>query len=238
MTQVPADAELAEPGPTGRPPTDRGHSDRWPALDGLRAVAVYLVVAFHAGIGRFDGGFIGVDVFFVLSGFLITRLLIVEHDDRGSIDLVGFYARRARRLLPAAWTAIVATAAVYVLVATPFEREEVVRDARSSVFYVANWNFIDRSQDYFAESVSSSPFLHLWSLAVEEQFYVIWPLCVLGLVALRRRSSLGSTGLVVALTLAGRGTPRRSPIAICCAPTTAPTPGPTSCSPARRSRSS
>ena len=177
--------------------------ERWAALDGLRAIAVYLVVAFHAGLGRFEGGFIGVDVFFVLSGFLITRLLIEEHDGHDSIDLFGFYARRARRLLPAAWLAIVGTSAMYVLVATPFERASVVRDARSAIFYVANWNFIERSEDYFGESIESSPFLHLWSLAVEEQFYLVWPLCVLAVIAVRRRSHGAAITVVGILAMVG-----------------------------------
>ena len=114
MSSAPAVADIAGT-------TQRG--DHWAALDGLRALAVYLVVAFHAGLGQFDGGFIGVDVFFVLSGFLITRLLLDEHDHRGSVELVGLYARRARRLLPAALSSIIGESAMYVLVATPFERE-------------------------------------------------------------------------------------------------------------------
>ena len=184
------------PGPAR---TDR----RIDALDGLRAVAVYLVVAFHAGLTRFEGGFIGVDVFFVLSGFLITRLLLVEHIDHGRIDLPQFYARRVRRLLPASWIAIVITSVLYVGVATPFEREAVVGDARASLFYVANWNFIRKGQDYFAESIESSPFLHLWSLAVEEQFYIVWPLVMLGVLAIWRRSARLAAGLVIGASLLG-----------------------------------
>jgi peptidoglycan/LPS O-acetylase OafA/YrhL len=156
---------------------------RLPALDGLRAIAVYLVVFFHSGVARFESGFIGVDVFFVLSGFLITKLLIVERVRSGRIGLLGFYARRIRRLLPAAWVAIAATCVLWVAFSSPIERTAVLRDARSAAFYVANWNFIDKGQDYFADSLDSSPFLHLWSLAVEEQFYLVWPLVMLGLLA-------------------------------------------------------
>ena len=182
------------------PPAAHGRID---ALDGLRAIAVYLVVAFHAGLTRFEGGFIGVDVFFVLSGFLITRLLLVEHADSGRLDLPQFYARRVRRLLPASWIAIVTTSVVYLAVATPFEREAVVDDARASIFYVANWNFIREGQDYFAESIESSPFLHLWSLAVEEQFYIVWPLVMLGVLAIWRRSTRLATGLVIGSAVCG-----------------------------------
>jgi peptidoglycan/LPS O-acetylase OafA/YrhL len=180
--------------------------DRLPALDGLRAVAVYLVVLFHAGVARFSGGFIGVDVFFVLSGFLITRLLINEYVERGGIGLLAFYGRRIRRLLPAAWVAIVVTSVLYAAFASPLERRAVLGDARAAIFYVANWRFIGKGQDYFADALESSPFLHLWSLAVEEQFYLLWPLLMLGLLAVWGRSQLGVRVVTIALgvsTIAG-----------------------------------
>lgn len=170
---------------------------RIPALDGMRAIAVYLVVAFHAGIARFEGGFIGVDVFFVLSGFLITRLLIAEYAPTGRLDLLGFYARRARRLLPAAWAMVLVVAVAFVAFSNPVERASALDDARAAVLYFANWHFISGGQDYFAESISSSPFLHLWSLAVEEQFYLVWPAVSVGLLALWRRRPTLATGLVV-----------------------------------------
>jgi peptidoglycan/LPS O-acetylase OafA/YrhL len=163
--------------------------ERLPALDGLRAVAVYLVVVFHAGVARFEYGFIGVDVFFVLSGFLITKLLVIERVGSGRISLLDFYSRRIRRLLPAAWIAIAGTSVLYAAFASPLERASVLGDARAAVFYVANWNFIGNGQDYFAESLDSSPFLHLWSLAVEEQFYIVWPLIMIGVLALWTRSA-------------------------------------------------
>ncbi len=194
------------PEPTGI--TRRGDGllptpDRIHALDGLRAVAVYLVVAFHSGLTSFEGGFIGVDVFFVLSGFLITRLLLIEHLHHGRIDLPRFYARRARRLLPAAWIAIGATAVLYLGVATPFERAAVVGDARSALLYIANWHFIREGQDYFAESLESSPFLHLWSLSVEEQFYIVWPLIAVVLLRLWRRHPRAATVSLIVAALAG-----------------------------------
>ena len=177
------------------------HLERMPAIDGLRAVAVYLVVAFHAGVTRVEGGFIGVDVFFVLSGFLITRLLIVEYAGSGRIDLLGFYARRVRRLLPAAWVAVLVTSVVFVAFSNPAERASTLDDARAAIFYFANWHFIDGGQDYFAESITSSPFLHLWSLAVEEQFYLVWPIVSLGLLAWWRRSPVGATVAVTVATV-------------------------------------
>jgi len=194
------------PGPTGIIQRGAGidsSPERIHALDGLRAVAVYLVVAFHSGLTSFEGGFIGVDVFFVLSGFLITRLLLVEHLHHGRIDLPRFYARRARRLLPAAWIAIGATAVLFLGVATPFEREAVVGDARSALLYVANWHFIREGEDYFAESLESSPFLHLWSLSVEEQFYIVWPLIAVVLLRWWRRRPQAATAAVVVAALAG-----------------------------------
>ncbi|MFT6289695.1 MAG: peptidoglycan/LPS O-acetylase OafA/YrhL [Ilumatobacter sp.] len=185
-------------------PTDPEHSafTRLPALDGLRAVAVYLVVLFHAGIAQFESGFIGVDVFFVLSGFLITKLLIVERVRSGRIELLGFYARRIRRLLPAAWVSITATCVLFVAFASPVERTAVLRDARAAAFYVANWNFVDKGQDYFADSLESSPFLHLWSLAVEEQFYLVWPLVMLGLLAAWVRSAPAARMVTIGVSVA------------------------------------
>ncbi|MEM7141328.1 MAG: acyltransferase family protein [Actinomycetota bacterium] len=175
-----------------------GSLERMPALDGLRALAVYLVVAFHAGVARFEGGFIGVDVFFVLSGFLITRLLIAEHATAGRLDLGRFYARRARRLLPAAWVTVLVVGVVYVAFSNGVERASALDDARAAVLYFANWHFIGAGQDYFAESIASSPFLHLWSLAVEEQFYLVWPLASVAVLALwRRRPAAATVGVVL-----------------------------------------
>jgi peptidoglycan/LPS O-acetylase OafA/YrhL len=154
----------------------------------VRAIAVYLVVLFHAGVGIASGGFVGVDLFFVLSGFLVTNILLAEMDTTGSIRLKRFYARRIRRLLPAAIVLIVATAFMYVLVAPVTERLDLVRDARSALLYVANWNFIDQAQDYFATDAAESPYVHFWSLSIEEQFYAVFPLVLIGLHKLRART--------------------------------------------------
>ncbi|HEY3187617.1 MAG TPA: acyltransferase family protein, partial [Solirubrobacteraceae bacterium] len=121
-----------------------------PQLDGLRAVAVYLVVAYHAGIHGFSGGFIGVDLFFVLSGYLVTQLLLRDFRHSERIGFRRFYARRIRRLLPAAFAALLVTAAVYTAVASPAEVTAARGGFRSAFLYVANWHFIAQSNNYFA----------------------------------------------------------------------------------------
>lgn len=158
-----------------------------PALDGLRSLAVYLVLLFHAGLGWAVGGFIGVDLFFVLSGFLVASILLTELDETGRVRLWRFYARRVRRLLPAALAVVVLTAAVFVLIAPSVRRLPLVGDAQSSLLYVANWRFLAQDNDYFGADIDRSPFLHFWSLAIEEQFYVVFPLVLLVLFAAARR---------------------------------------------------
>jgi peptidoglycan/LPS O-acetylase OafA/YrhL len=188
-------------------------SNAWgyrPHLDGLRAVAVYLVVAFHAGVARASGGFIGVDVFFVLSGYLVTGVLVrdLEGPD-GRIGLARFYARRARRLLPAAAVTLVVTAIVFGSIGGRVEVLDARNAIRAASLYVANWHFIAKSADYFAADLESSPVLHFWSLAVEEQFYLLWPLLFGGLYALARRAGRHRSrvlrGVIALLALASAG---------------------------------
>ncbi|MEZ5179090.1 MAG: acyltransferase family protein [Acidimicrobiales bacterium] len=177
-----------------------------PHLDGLRAVAVYLVVAFHSGAHRVEGGFIGVDVFFVLSGFLVTRLLVRDLDGHGSIRLRRFYARRFRRLLPAAAVVLVATAFVFPYIATPLQSFDAKGAMRAASLYYSNWYFIQQATDYFAADVQGSPVLHFWSLSVEEQFYVAWPLLFAGLTLLARRAGRRRAAITqgaVALAMVG-----------------------------------
>ena len=159
-----------------------------PYLDGLRCVAVYLVVAFHAELGIFRGGFIGVDIFFVLSGFLVTRILLRELSRNERVDLPQFYARRFRRILPAAAATLVITGVAYAAIATPAQALDVLGGFRAAFLYVANWHFISQSTDYFAPAVAASPVLHFWSLAVEEQFYFVWPLLLTALYLVARRA--------------------------------------------------
>jgi peptidoglycan/LPS O-acetylase OafA/YrhL len=156
---------------------------RIPALDGLRALAVAAVLLYHAGLSRVRGGFIGVDVFFVLSGYLITGLLAREYLATGAVALRRFYHRRARRLLPALFVVLAAVCA-YVVLRLPGEAAGFRGDATASLFYVTNWWFVAKGQSYFGGTGRPSLVMHLWSLAVEEQFYVVWPAFLL--VALGR----------------------------------------------------
>ncbi len=152
-------------------------------VEGLRAVAVLLVVLDHLEVPGFRGGFIGVDVFFVISGYLITSLLAAEcakkaeaHGGRGSISIPGFYARRARRILPAALTVIVAVVVAGGVLLNELRVAQIRHDALWAALFGSNVNFIRQATDYSVQGlVDSSPFQHYWSLAVEEQFYLVWP---------------------------------------------------------------
>ena len=145
-----------------------------PDIEGLRGVAVLLVVLFHAGL-PVNGGFVGVDVFFVISGYLITGLLLREHRRSGRVSLARFYARRIRRLLPAAAVVILVTLPIAFLVIGPLDRPGVMADGASAALSVANVRFALAEGDYFTSITQPSPFLHFWSLSVEEQFYLVWP---------------------------------------------------------------
>ncbi len=170
-----------------------GADSRLPGLDGLRAVAVLAVIVYHAGLGWLPGGFLGVDVFFVISGFLITTLLLAERDRLGHIRLKAFWLRRARRLLPALFLLLAATLTIAVLVA-PDELARLRGDTLAALAYVTNWYLILHQTSYFESVGRPSPLLHLWSLAVEEQFYLLWPLAlVAGIALLRRRGMLVAT---------------------------------------------
>ena len=146
-----------------------------PGIDALRAVAVLAVFFYHAGVGWMPGGFLGVDLFFVISGYLITSLLLSEYRRAGHIQLGQFWLRRARRLLPAVGVFVAVTMIVAAIV-TPEDIAQLRGDAVSSLFYIANWHFIFEHQSYFEQFQRPSLFRHLWSLSVEEQFYLFWPL--------------------------------------------------------------
>jgi len=157
----------------------------------MRAVAVLLVLLFHLRFPGFSSGFLGVDIFFVLSGFLITTLLLTELDRTGRISLPDFWARRARRLLPALVVLLLVVAGVTWLQGTFTERTSVRGDLLATTGYVANWHFINTSS-YFADIGVDSPLEHTWSLAIEEQFYLLWPLVVFGVALLwKRRPRVG-----------------------------------------------
>ena len=155
---------------------ERGHFR--PDIEGLRAVAVIAVLLFHAGVPGFAGGFIGVDVFYVISGFLITGLLRRELLRTGGVDLISFYARRVRRLLPAALAVIAVTMAAAVVILPPLRIGGVAIDATAAALYVSNYRFALEGLDYLGDA-RASPLLHYWSLAVEEQFYLFWPVIMI-----------------------------------------------------------
>ena len=158
-----------------------------PDIEGLRAVAVLGVVLFHADVPGVGGGYIGVDVFFVISGFLITGLLWREVDTTGTVRLRRFYGARARRLLPASATVGVITAIASAVLLPPLQAQTVFMDGITSALYVGNYWFILRAVDYFSNEWPPSPFLHYWSLGVEEQFYLVWPAMIIGTAWLIRR---------------------------------------------------
>ena len=149
-------------------------------IDGLRALAVLSVVLFHIGIPGFSGGFVGVDVFFAISGYLISRLLLAELQQTGTVSLSAFFARRVRRLLPALLLVITVTLALSVFLLFPEEIPRLGKSAMAVPLLAANHYFIKLSGGYFDPSVDLMPLLHTWSLSVEEQFYLLWPLLFLG----------------------------------------------------------
>ncbi|MDI5961823.1 acyltransferase family protein [Streptomyces sp. SL13] len=185
------------PGPPAAPPAAAAGAPRSQGLDGLRALAVTAVVVYHLWTNGLPGGFIGVDLFFVISGYLITSLLTAERDRTGRMRLRAFWVRRARRLLPALWAVLVVAACAATLLGG-----DTYAGLRGTVLaaltYSSNWWQVARHDAYFA-GVGGRPVLqHLWSLAVEEQFYVLWPMllwAVLSLVRGRRRQAAATAGL-------------------------------------------
>lgn len=153
-----------------------------PDIEGLRAIAILLVLGFHAKVPGFSGGFIGVDVFFVLSGYLITWILVDEAARTGTVDLVRFYARRARRLLPALLFMLLVTMVATVVLLAPLEQQPIARTWVATAAYVSNLYFAASTVTYDGPRAETNPLLHTWSLSVEEQFYLVWPwLILLGL---------------------------------------------------------
>ena len=170
-----------------------------PDIEGLRAVAVVAVLAFHTG--AVSGGYVGVDVFFVISGFLITGILWAELSATGRLNLARFYAARARRLLPAAAVVLIATAAAATVLLPPLQAQSVLDDGLASALYVGNYRLAITGTDYLGHA-APSPFQHYWSLGVEEQFYLIWPALLLGIGLLCRGRRLGFLAALAALTAA------------------------------------
>ena len=176
-------------------------------IQGLRALAVGIVILDHAHIPGVNGGFIGVDVFFVISGFLITGLLLGDIAKHARVRFLSFYSRRAQRILPAATVVILVTCIASIALLGIIQARSVLRDGVWAVFFGANIHFSSVGTNYFAASASTSPLQHFWSLAVEEQFYLVWP-AVLGIVALvfRRKGVVGHVPRIpIALTLVAVG---------------------------------
>ena len=192
-----------------------------PDIEGLRGVAILLVVLFHARLPALAGGFVGVDVFFVLSGYFITGLLVREYETTGGVSLGDFYGRRALRLLPALLVVLFATLAIVFTLYAPIDRPSVAGTARAVALHAGNVEFARGALNYFGSS--DDPLLHTWSLAVEEQFYLVWPLLLVVLVpillrddstpgALRRTAAklvaaAGLASLVASILLTSRAQP-------------------------------
>lgn len=178
-----------------------------PDVEGLRAIAVLLVLLDHAGLAAISGGYVGVDVFFVLSGFLITGLLLKEHERDGGVSLTRFYARRARRLLPAGSLVLVATVIGSYLYLGESRANRVAEDARWATLFASNFRFLQQGTNYLDAQLPPSPLQHFWSLAVEEQFYAVWPALIILLAAfgksvpLRLKLGVALSGVITASLL-------------------------------------
>ena len=175
--------------------SSRARGTHWPALDGWRGFTIWFAISVHAGYFT-AGGVLSLDTFFVLSGFLITGLLLREWRGKEGIDLLAFWSRRARRLLPALFVVLIAVIAYAAFVASPLGLDALRGDVLATLGYGANWRFILSGQSYFSAFTTPSPVLHMWSLAVEEQFYLVWPPVVLIVLWLARRW-LSATGAIV-----------------------------------------
>jgi len=173
-----------------------------PFLDGLRAVAVLGVLVYHLNRDWLPGGFLGVDIFFVLSGYLITMLLLNEHRETGRISLPTFWARRIRRLLPALLVLLVVMVILIDVGGDPLALGQARGDLLATLFYAANWHFITSGQTYFSQFLAVSPDRHTWSLAIEEQFYLVWPILVAVILARFRTRALGIVAVTVGVASA------------------------------------
>ena len=191
---------LASGDESGTAPGDRPFR---PDVEGLRAVAVLLVVLFHSGVSGVSGGYVGVDVFFVISGFVITGVLFRERNSTGRTSIIAFYGRRCRRIIPAATVVIIATVALAFLYLDIGSGIRTATDGRWAAVFLANFRFIATGTNYLASQEPPSPLQNFWSLAVEEQFYVVYPTLYL-LVASAKAFPSGvrmAAGLVVIIVL-------------------------------------
>ncbi len=206
LEKPPGSSTSASSGDAPRPGWESEGLRRFSALDGIRAFAVMAVLFYHAGISWVGGGLLGVDVFFVLSGFLITSLLCRELSRSATVRLSRFWAQRARRLLPALFILLLGVAVYTYAFRGSVDLSLIRGDALSTLFYVSNWHFIIADQGYFAQAAAPSPLLHTWSLAVEEQYYLIWPLVALFVVrrwGIRALAVTAGLAAVASATLMG-----------------------------------
>jgi peptidoglycan/LPS O-acetylase OafA/YrhL len=171
-----------------------------PDIEGLRGIAVILVVLFHSGVPGFRGGYVGVDVFFVVSGYLITGLIVTEIERTAAFSVRNFYARRVRRLLPASGLAVVGVILAGVVLYSPLELSRYAKWGAYTSLYISNFMFMRDAVNYFAGPVTNNPFLHTWSLAVEEQFYLLWP-ALIALISWRSPSRRRLAGWLFAVTV-------------------------------------
>jgi peptidoglycan/LPS O-acetylase OafA/YrhL len=183
---------LSDSLPVKRNPLPMGYQ---PGLDGLRAISVIAVILYHAGFGWMHGGFLGVEVFFVVSGYLITSLLLEEREGSGGVRLRQFWLRRARRLLPALFGVLIAVGVFVALFGSAQQQSDLHRDYLPGIFYFANWGQIFGGAQYFG---NFSPLRHLWSLAVEEQWYLLWPLAFVALTRRNKRTVEVGRSIIVA----------------------------------------
>jgi peptidoglycan/LPS O-acetylase OafA/YrhL len=153
-------------------------------IEGLRAIAILLVIGYHADLPGLSGGYIGVDIFFVISGYLITWLLIYEMESTGTFNLAKFYAKRVKRLLPAATLMLGVTALISMVLYAPFEQQKLAESAFATATYRSNLYFAQAALDYLGANIETNPLLHTWSLSVEEQFYLLWPLILMGVAGI------------------------------------------------------
>lgn len=170
-------------------------------IEGLRGISVAAVVLFHAFPALLPGGFIGVDVFFVISGFLITRILLREQQTTGHIDFLEFWCRRIRRILPAATVALIGTAFLFCL-APAMDARQLGKSALAAALFYLNWRQAEKGVDYLAAEDGDNPLLHYWSLGVEEQFYLFWPMLFTALLALGGRTPLRQAWVATAVAIA------------------------------------